>query len=89
MRTVLSDCVNEVTAAAVELRKQRRDLREGQSLMIALQEWSPHLYSDVCGSGADPSYLDELIPTFWMFVGERLQAYAEREARDGGEAETV
>ena len=89
MRTGLSDCVNEVTALAVKLGKQNPGLRNGQALMNALREWSPQLYQDITATDADPFYRDDLIPAFWMRVGERLQIYAEREAQDGGQTEEI
>ena len=89
MKTILSDCVEQVTKKAVQLRQQNPQLREGQSLMSALHDYSPQLYQDLTNSQADPFYDDELIPAFWMTVGERLQVYAEREARDGCEVEEI
>ena len=89
MRTILSDCVAELTMKAVQLRRQCPSLREGQALMAALQDYSPQLYQDLTNSQADPFYDNALVPAFWMKLGERIQIHAEREARDGGQAETV
>ena len=89
MRTILSDCVAALTKKSVQLRQQHPELRKGQALMVALQYYSPQLYQDMTNSQADPFYDDELIPAFWTTLGQRIQIHAEREARDGGQTETV
>ena len=77
MRTILSDCVEWVTKKAVQLRKETPGLREGQSLMVALHDYSPMLYQELTGGPADPFYDDKLVPAFWTTLGECLQRHAE------------
>ena len=89
MSTVLSDYVEELTTRSVQLRKRSKWARNGQSLMLVLRDYDKAAYRAVIASDADPFYVDDLIPAFWMKLGEYIQAKAEKEAINGGQAEAV
>ena len=47
---------------------KRNGLRMGQSLMNALWELYPQIYSEITGTESDPFYNDKLIENFYYWL---------------------
>ena len=60
----------EVDTIAKFMRKSHPELREGQSLMVALFEINPNLFKEISGSVFDCFYDDKKIPAFWNKLAE-------------------
>jgi hypothetical protein len=64
-----NDTIEKLIEDARVLRNTNPNLREGQSLMLALLDMDRDLYYVITESnGIDCFYRDDLIPAFWNYV---------------------
>jgi hypothetical protein len=54
--------IDDLLDAATKVQSKNKQLRHGQSIMIALKDMNSKLYSDVTGTDYDPFYNDKNIP---------------------------
>jgi hypothetical protein len=81
-KTVTEDALEEAVSksfiedlldAAAKVQRKNKQLRHGQSIMIALKDMNSKLYSDVTGTKYDPFYNDKKIPALLKHLNPNWQ----------------
>jgi len=68
----MSPSLSSLYSLAKDYRDNNPELREGQSLKIALMDINKDLYIDIMGMDIDPFYIDARIPKFIEYITPRL-----------------
>lgn len=80
--------IDDLIDAADKEQRKNKQLRQGQSIMIALKDMSSKLYSDVTGTEYDPFYNDKKIPTLMKFLNPNWK-FSDLDEAEGKTVESV
>ena len=72
--------IDDLLSAADKEQRKNKQLRQGQSIMIALKDMNSKLYSDVTGTEYDPFYNDKKIPALMKFLNPNWKFFELDEA---------
>lgn len=80
--------IDDLIDAADKEQRKNKQLRQGQSIMIALKDMNSKLYSDVTGTEYDPFYNDKKIPALMKFLNPNWK-FSDLDEAEGKTVESV